>query len=295
LASIDAGIFAERKTSLFGQKFYQTLEPRFYYLFSKHTNEDNQPIFDTSALTFDFQQLYRSRWVTGYDRFQEANQLSTGITTRYINPESGIEYLNASLGKIFYFAGQNVSQPDPLMPFLNSESDFFAQLNIFPNRTFSLNGDLQYDPKNKHIKRGHISLRYKSEDGKIFNLEHSHRKIEKLYSERTKIDETRISTYFPLGSKWHIMGAWSYNWDIRSSMEDLFGIEYDSCCWKARLIYSRYLDRIPGQKIITPFYSELDRNESIQIQLLLKGMGSLGPRVDKLMSTMIKGFNFGET
>ena len=91
------------------------------------------------------------------------------------------------------------------------------------------------------------------------------------------------------------MSAWSYNWDIKSSMEDLFGIEYDSCCWKARLIYSRYLDRVPGQGLISSPYSGLDREESFQIQILLKGMGSLGPKVDKLMSSMIKGLNFGET
>ena len=154
---------------------------------------------------------------------------------------------------------------------------------------------MQYNPKNKNIRRGNISLRYSSKDGKIFNLEHSHRKIEKLYFEKIKIDETRISTYFPIGSKWRVMSAWSYNWDIKSSMEDLFGIEYDSCCWKTRLIYSRYLDRVPGQGLISSPHSGLDREGSVQIQILLKGMGSLGPRVDELMSSMIKGLNFGET
>ncbi len=295
LITIDAGIFAERETSFFGQKLYQTLEPRFYYLFSKHADQKDQPIFDTSPLTFDFQQLYRSKQITGYDRFQEANQLSVGLTTRYISQKNADEYLNTSLGKIFYFAGKENYFSDSLASFQNSKSDFFFQVNFFPKRTFSLNGDLQYNPKNRNIRRGNISLRYSSKDGKIFNLEHSHRKIEKLYFEKIKIDETRISTYFPIGSKWRVMSAWSYNWDLKSSMEDLFGIEYDSCCWKARLIYSRYLDRVPGQGLMSLPHSGLDREESVQIQILLKGMGSLGPRVDKLMSSMIKGLNFGET
>ncbi len=295
LVTIDAGIFADRSTKIFGQKFYQTIEPRFFYLFSKHKNQSDQPIFDTAELTFNFQQLYRSRWVTGYDRFQEANQLSTGITTRYVSSKSGIEYLNASLGKIFYFTDKDKFSIDSLTPFQTGKSDFFAQLNFIPKRNFFLSGDIQYDPKKNHIKRGNISLRYASGDGRIFNLEHSHRKIEQLYLEKAKVDETRLSTYFPIGTKWHLMAAWSYNWGIRSSMEDLFGIEYDSCCWKARLLYSRYLDRVPGQRFISPIYSGLNREESIQIQILLKGMGSLGPRVEKLMSSMIKGLNFGET
>ena len=95
------------------------------------------------------------------------------------------------LGKIFYFTGKEDYFSDSLASFQNSESDFFFQMNFFPKRTFSANGDLQYNPKNKDIRRGNISLRYSSKDGKIFNLEHSHRKIEKRYSENIEIDELK--------------------------------------------------------------------------------------------------------
>jgi LPS-assembly protein len=66
-------------------------------------------------------------------------------------------------------------------------------------------------------------------------------------------------------------------------------VEYDSCCWKVRLLHLRYYDTVPGQN---PGFDnpDLQREDSTQIQFVLKGMGGFGNRISSIMEDMIRGF-----
>ena len=73
-------------------------------------------------------------------------------------------------------------------------------------------------------------------------------------------------------------------------VESMAGFEYDDCCWRVRLLYMRYVDTLVGD---IPDFSDpnLERESSFQIQVLLKGMGGFGGRVDELLGDMIRGFS----
>jgi LPS-assembly protein len=70
----------------------------------------------------------------------------------------------------------------------------------------------------------------------------------------------------------------------------MFGIEYDSCCWRVRLLHLRYIDTVPDEN---PDFSDpdLEREYSTQVQVVLKGMGGFGNRVTDLLEDMIRGFD----
>ena len=70
----------------------------------------------------------------------------------------------------------------------------------------------------------------------------------------------------------------------------MVGFEYDNCCWKLRLLYMRYLDTAGKSN---PDFSDpdLERENSVQFQFALKGMGGFGSRVENLMRDMIRGFD----
>ena len=77
--------------------------------------------------------------------------------------------------------------------------------------------------------------------------------------------------------------------EAQESVEDMIGIEYDTCCWKFRLLHLRYFDTVPGQ--IPDFRDpELEREHSTQFQIVLKGMGGFGNRVEGLLEDLIRGF-----
>ncbi|MBL6821839.1 MAG: hypothetical protein ISQ67_07860, partial [Luminiphilus sp.] len=56
-----------------------------------------------------------------------------------------------------------------------------------------------------------------------------------------------------------------------------------------RLLYMRYIDTELGE---IPDFNDpnLNRENAVQLQVVLKGMGGFGGRVDNLLSDMIRGF-----
>ena len=96
--SLDGGLYFDRDSNWLGSEYNHTLEPRLYYLYSEFEDQSDQPLFDTGQRTFDYNQLFRESRFTGVDRIDDSNQISMGVTTRFINKATGIENFNASIG-----------------------------------------------------------------------------------------------------------------------------------------------------------------------------------------------------
>jgi len=69
----------------------------------------------------------------------------------------------------------------------------------------------------------------------------------------------------------------------------MVGVEYDSCCWTARLLYLRFFN---NESNLVPDFSDpnLEREKTLQFQIILKGMGDFGDRITDIMKDMIRGF-----
>lgn len=98
---IDGGLYFDRNFSLGSHAFKQTLEPRLFYLYVPRVDQNDIPIFDTNLPAFDFNQLFLTNRFVGYDRVGDANQLSWGLTSRFLDGFTGQDKLDASLGKLF--------------------------------------------------------------------------------------------------------------------------------------------------------------------------------------------------
>ena len=102
-------------------------------------------------------------------------------------------------------------------------------------------------------------------------------------------EQANVSAYVPLNDDWSLFGALEYSLEGSTAVEDMVGFEYDNCCWRIRILYMRYVDTERGE---IPDFNDpnLDRENAIQVQFLLKGMGGFGGRVDNLLKDMIRGF-----
>ena len=63
-------------------------------------------------------------------------------------------------------------------------------------------------------------------------------------------------------------------------MAQFFGVEYESCCWGLRLVSRRHISTRDGT-----------RDSSIGLQLVLKGLSSVGTAADKLLERGILGYS----
>ncbi len=290
LTSLDGGLYFERHTALGGLGLLQTLEPRVFYLYSEYENQLDQPDFDSAELTFSYNQLFRETRFSGRDRLDDANQLSIGLTTRYISDDDGREYLNASLGQIYYFDDRRVRLDPRDGPLDQSSSEMAAEVNFYPNKRLSLRNSLVWDPDSGNMNAGSLQTSYQREDGAVFNVGYSYRRPLTLVDRDIVTAQAHLSTYYPINDRWRVFAALNYSVESDTSIEDMFGIEYDSCCWRIRLLHLRYFDTAGRQN---PDFSDpnLEREYSTQVQVVLKGMGGFGSRVTDLLEDMIRGFH----
>ncbi|MCX2979201.1 LPS-assembly protein LptD [Candidatus Marimicrobium litorale] len=289
VANLDGGLFFERNMRFAGKSLLQTLEPRVYYLYSERADQTDQPVFDSAELTFGYSQLFRDTRFSGHDRLDDANQISLGVTSRLIDDHSGRALLSASVGQIYYFEDRKVRLNRVAEPLDEKSSEIAGNLTITPTRDLVMRSSLVWDPNEDQVDSGFALASYKPDNGSVFNLGYTFRRPTGTgIFAQTKTDEASASSFLPLDNNWSIFGAIRYSLENSIGIEDMIGVEYDSCCWTVRLLQLRYYNNV---STFTNFNDpDLEREHTIQFQFVLKGMGGFGNRVTKVMDDMIRGY-----
>jgi len=312
VADFDAGLYFERDTTWLFKGFTQTLEPRLYYLNAKFEDQTDQPDFDTSDLTFSYQQLFRDDRFSGGDRVGDANQLTVGITSRLLDTR-GVERLRGSIGQIQYLDDRYVSlEPTFTKAFLKSlsspgdladvtkretarqllrdESPYAAELAARLSEHWRLQNDVLYSEQDDKIDKGSLSLRY-DRDRTLFNASYRYtRESPRLVDSQlidTDIEQTDLSTYLPLTPQWAFIGRWNHDLTNSRELEFLGGFEYDSCCWRLSLLARRWLDR--QDDLLIP-EEELQYDQGIFLEVQLKGLAGSGKQVENILTDSIYGY-----
>ncbi|MEZ5503600.1 MAG: LPS-assembly protein LptD [Halioglobus sp.] len=289
LFNLDGSLVFERQTSFADKGLIQTLEPRLYYLYSPHEDQAGQPIFDTAELTFSYYQLFRETRFSGHDRLDDANQISAGVTSRYIDDETGRSLLSASVGQIYYFEDRDVRLVQGEGRNNDSTSEIAGELGFTPTEKLGLRTSLVWDPNAGNLNSGFMEANYKPGNGSIFNVGYAYRRPLATVNTQPLTEEASVSSYLPLDNNWGVFAAMNYSVEDNLSVEDMVGVEYDTCCWTVRLLQLRYYNNVNGQ--LPDFNNpDLERQHTVQFQFVLKGMGGFGNRITNVMRDMIRGY-----
>ena len=281
MGSADTGLYLERDSEVFGTPVLQTLEPRLFYLYQQYKNQDQLPQFDTSELSFTFDQLFRDNRFAGIDRIGDADQLTAAVTTRWLSGQTGIERLRVSLGQIFYFEDRNVTLDGVKTADDEHETSAYAgeiAATISDHLTFLSSGT--WDPNGGEWQEAGVGLQYKSDDRHIFNL---------AYRRRTDITplikQSDVSMYWSIFRQWAWIARFDYDLEEHRTIEALAGLEYSDCCWQLRTVWRKYASA-PGGNLEPDAQSD----EGIFFQIVFKGLAGFGGRIDSMMKSGIPGY-----
>jgi len=89
--SLDSGLVFERETTLGGRGLLQTLEPRAFYVNTPYVNQSLLPNYDTGLNDFNFATIFTENAYVGNDKISDNNLLTLGLTTRYLDADSGAQ------------------------------------------------------------------------------------------------------------------------------------------------------------------------------------------------------------
>lgn len=251
--SIGGGLRFERVT---GGGMLQSLEPRIFYLFVPYTDQSDLPVFDTGLPDFNFPALFARNLYTGIDRISNANQLTTVLTTRLINPRNGMQRLTASFGQIYRFSAPKVGLPGVNLPSAGT-SDFVANIDYLLSRQWDLRAAAQWSPTGNRFTRGAMAVHYLGPRNLRVDLAYHY--------QRGLYDQADIGFIAPIVNRWRFAGRLIYSLKNHSSFASFAGIEYDTCCWAMKAGFSRYITSASGKF-----------SNGVLLQFTLKGLSSLG-------------------
>ena len=268
-AALDAGLRLERPAGA-GSNRRITLEPRMLYLWTPYREQNKLPVFDTALPDLDFVQLFRTTRYVGADRVADANQLSTGVTSRIFDANSGRQLLAATLGQIYYFENSQVGLPSESLS--RRRSDLVAEIDVSAWRNITLRLATQWDTTLSRQQRSQVRLQYRPDEQRALNLTYRF--------QRERLEQGELSGAWPVGKRWSVFSRLVYDLDGRSSLDRFAGLEYRACCWRLRAVARRFVSSRSGE-----------RETGVYLQLELNGLASVGSGADAFLEQAIRGYS----
>ncbi|MFO1351191.1 MAG: LPS assembly protein LptD [Gammaproteobacteria bacterium] len=273
ILSADSGLYLERTTQWpwFGDGI-QTLEPRLFYLYVPFRNQDAIPVFDSTEISRNFSWLFLENRFTGADRLGDANQISTALTTRFLGAQDGSERLRASVGQVHYFDKPRVKLNDPSNSLDDLSSDLFAETQVSFNNGLALRGSWQWDLDGNASQRNAFDISYQPSSGRILNFSHRYA--------RDTLENVDLALIWPLGPQWRALGRWNYSLRESRNIDVFAGLQYEECCWAFSVLARQHRNKPEDAEVQNSIYLELE----------LKGLAGIGSRIDQLLERTILGY-----
>ncbi|SEM51198.1 LPS-assembly protein [Variovorax sp. YR750] len=289
--SLDSGLVFERDTSLFGSAWRQTLEPRAFYVRTPYRDQSQLPVYDTAANDISFATLYTENAFSGNDRISDTNTLTTGVTTRLIDPVTGAESARFGIAQRFRFSDQNVTLPGGTAV-TDRSGDFILGGQVHWNPKWSIDGLAQYNMDTGKSTRDALTLRYTPAPYHTLTAAFRYQ----ADSSTTANDGTKTVDFnwqWPLSEltrglfgerkpgdpgRWYAVGRLSYSLHDRAMSDSLIGAEYNACCWVGRVVLERLVS------------GRTSPDTRLMFQIQFNGFGNIGSNPTSTLLQNIQGY-----
>jgi len=271
IVSAETGVIFERDTSARGLPFIQTLEPKAYYVYIPYKDQSQLPNFDSALQDINFATIFTENQFSGQDRINDANQLTLGASSRFIEAGTGIERFRAAIAQRYYFQSQRVTVPGvPPRASDSNSSDLLVAFGGNIARNWATDLGWQYNTDLKQTQKFNVSGRYQPQQGKVLNL---------AYRETVNsVRQTDVSTQWPIDGRWTAVGRWNFSLLDNRTLEALAGVEYNDRCWALRIAAHRFAT------------TTSDTSNSVFIQLELHGVSRIGNSPLGVLQRSIAGY-----
>lgn len=265
-ASLDAGLNIARDYGAMSHR----IEPRIKYLkVGYDAGQSIQPNFDTGSIGFSFTQLFSEQRFSGGDRIGDTEQVALGISNKVIRNADGAERVRVDFGQLFYLKDRKVNltdtvNTDDLSP-LVSEARIALGSHFSASAETTLRQDLGIDT-------GALGLKYRRTEQQLATL-------------RARFSDDTVTTYeasalHEINDRWRIGGGFAYSRPLERTQRFAWGLEYESCCWRASLV----------QSYDHPDTSTTGGTHAITLQVQLIGLGMLGRKAITNLEDNIEDF-----
>ncbi|AEB27661.1 Outer membrane protein Imp, required for envelope biogenesis / Organic solvent tolerance protein precursor [Francisella cf. novicida Fx1] len=309
--NIDAGAYFDKDYTNENGTYTSTLYPRLFYTYIPYQDQTDIPLFDTSLQNEQYMQMFQVNRFTGYDRINNANQLTYALEASTTNQDNGTTLASAKIGQMVYFEDRKVTLcqgnsacPTPGSMDVFSKDRFSPIMSSFEFQVIKniyLSSQINYRIERENIDYQVYQLSYKDDNENIFNV--SYNNIASDWSSLTQeqinqgvkpsSQETiTLSTILNITDHWGIAALWNYNFQQKKISNAFAGFQYNTKSWIVRALWqsSAYTNQDPNNP---NFLGDL--NSTYMLEFEFKGLGSINNN-GNLSSRLqqINGYKIGE-
>ena len=246
---LDSGLVFERESTLLGRNYVQTLEPRALYVYTPYVNQSMLPNYDTAASDFNFASIYAENAFVGNDKISDNNLLTLGVTTRFLDIDSGAQYARFAVAQRVRLDEQKVTINTATPTAKTGLSDLLLGAEVNLDERWALDTTIQYNPLTDQSVRSTIGGRYSPSPYRVINAAYRF--------QRNVSEQMDVSWQWPLNDLWgdrgqelgagrgqgegryYAVGRMNYSMDQSKLTDTILGVEYDAGCWLGRVVFSR--------------------------------------------------------
>ena len=294
--SLDGAWVFERDTGFFGRAVRQTLEPRLIYVNTPFRDQSSLPNFDAATKDLNFDSVFTENAFSGVDRVSDAHQITAGVTTRVLDPDTGAEALRLGLAQRYLLRDQRLTLkpnglPDDPLP--RGFHDLLLLGSTTLIQRWTLDASVQYSPESGRLTRSVVGARYSP--GPYRTLSATYR-FTRALSEQLELG-WQWPIYGPTpdassaarrgapsdggGScqgSWYAVGRVNYSTLDRRITDSVAGFEYDAGCWIGRAVATRTSTGLS------------EATTRLLLQLELVGLSRLGTNPLQVLKDNIPGY-----
>ena len=281
--SLDGGLVLERESLWGSQTVVQTLEPRAFFVYTPYSKQYQLPNYDTAANDFNFASIYTENAFSGHDKVSDNNLLTVGLTSRYLDRDTGTQFARFGVAQRLRFEDQGVTLNSSSSAIaIAGVSDFLVGGAVNVNERWAFDSLLQYNPLTNQSVRSTVGARYSPGEYRVMNLAYRF--------QRETSEQIDTSIQWPLSDLWpgsahdenpastgkyYGLARTNYSLYDGRMVDTLLGLEYDAGCWISRVVLQR---------------TQLDKYaavQSVMFQLEFVGFSKLGISPEKALASSI--------
>ena len=190
---------------------------------------------------------------SGFDRINDANQLTFALTSRLIESETGKERLRLAVGQQISFIDRRITLDAPET--INRRPDFVAAVTGFLTPTISTDSSVQFDQTRFMADVVRSGLSYRPEPGRVINFGYRFT--------RDVLHQVDASSQWRWSERWQTVARLNYSLQDQKILEGLAGLEYNACCWSLRFVLQHLTTAT--QRTTTAAFLQLELNGLMQI------------------------------
>ncbi|MBI32676.1 MAG: hypothetical protein CMD98_02260 [Gammaproteobacteria bacterium] len=248
-----------------------SLQPRVMAVHIPYEDQSDFPFIDTLMPDFNYFQLFNENRFIGNDRIGDTSKISYGIVAKRTRIQSGKDLIEFTLGQTLHLRDEKIGIPGDSLRNSGSLTNL-ASLNIAMTESLNLKLDHYWDSDVDQLKRSQIGIEYRNSKSKHLNLSYRFRK--------QSIKQLHGTFSWPIRNQWSFIGHYKYSIKDRKTIDQFFGLNYETCCWSISAVSRKHL-----------IYRNGETDSSFSIQFMLKGLGEFGTPINRLFEDGIFAYD----